>query len=186
MNQEESGAGRDSLMLSGTISQRDLVNHNRYHFQRFNRILLGISFVLFMGIFLTFILGVEEDMGVKGFLLLFSLIISVIISYLLFLWARLVNRIRAAKEYKSDQLLQNEIFLSVSSEEIQQKVRRSVNHFQWSDILAAHEHKDMFRLYISKNKAILIPMTFFTSKEELEQLKSLIRKNVSPDKIKFR
>ncbi|RIW36070.1 YcxB family protein [Bacillus salacetis] len=185
MLQEDPDLNKAVLNLNGYITKKDFINHNRYHFKKFQRIMFGILFILFIGINLYYLRDVEESIGVKGFLLFFGILISFIITSLLILWAKLVNRIRAGKEYTSDQLIKNEIFLTISPEEIQQKIRKSVSYFQWSDILSVHEQKDMFRLYISSNKAILIPKTFFKSQDEIEQLRSLIKETMSKEKIKF-
>ncbi|WP_353733608.1 YcxB family protein [Rossellomorea vietnamensis] len=72
-----------------------------------------------------------------------------------------------------------------SSDEIQQKIRKSTNYLEWNDILKVREHPDMFQLYISRNKAILLPNSYFNSKADKEKFKQLIYKNVSKEKVKF-
>ncbi|XXM71339.1 YcxB family protein [Lysinibacillus sphaericus] len=185
MSSEDSTLNNEALHLKGTITKDDFIHHNRYHFKNYNRIFVGSTFLIFIAVFSIYTSLIDESIGLRIFLLFIFLIFSIVLALLLWLWAKLLNKFRAAKEYKSDQLIQNEIYLTITTEEIQQKVRRSVHHIQWSDILAAHEHQDMFRLYISKNKAILIPTTFFNSPNEIEKLKELISGNVSKDKITF-
>lgn len=185
MVQENSDLSSDTLSLSGYITKKDFINHNRYHFTRFNRILFIFSFLTFISIFLFYTWNLEENTDFRIFTLILGTSIALIVSSLGFLWGKLVHRIRAANEYKSDQLIKSEISLILSPQEIEQKIRRSTNYYPWSEIIAAYEHKDMFRLYISKNKAILIPKTFFTSQDEMEQLKELVNKNMEKGKIKL-
>ncbi|WP_113928111.1 hypothetical protein [Bacillus sp. P14.5] len=152
MSSEDPKLNNEALHLNGTITKKDFVNHNSYHFKNYNRRFMGIMFLVFTAIFSFYTWTIDESIGFRIFMLIIFMFIAIVLSLLLLVWAKWIIRLRAAREYKSDQLIQNEMQLTITSEEIQQKVRRSVNHLQWSDILSAHEHQDMFRLYISKIK----------------------------------
>ncbi|WP_083270565.1 YcxB family protein [Bacillus marinisedimentorum] len=57
---------------------------------------------------------------------------------------------------------------------------------EWGDISVAKEDKDMFRLYVSKNKAIILLKRFFDSNDQKNVFKTLIKKNLESKKIKLR
>ncbi|TYS17840.1 YcxB family protein [Rossellomorea vietnamensis] len=185
MHDDNSMQYQDPLIVSGTITKKDFINHNRYHIKKFNRRVLLLSFILFMAYFVINSRNLNEDLLDWAFSIILGLIFALFFSSVLFLLAKLIIRLRAGKEYKSDQLLQNDITYIFSSEEIQQKIRKSSNYFEWHDFLIIYERPDMFQLYISRNKAILLPKNHFRSKAEEEKLKKLISENVSKEKVKF-
>ncbi|WP_113928334.1 YcxB family protein [Bacillus sp. P14.5] len=185
MEQENSTIAGDSLTVSGTISKDDFINHNRYHIKKFNRIVLLSGFVTFLAIFIIGTWSINQDLWDWTFAIILGLIFATVISSVLLVFAKVFTKFRAAKEYKSDQLLKNEITYIFSSDEIQQKIRKSTNYLEWNDILKVREHPDMFQMYISRNKAILLPNSYFSSKADKEKLKQLISENVSKEKVKF-
>ncbi|MGD6802187.1 YcxB family protein [Rossellomorea vietnamensis] len=183
MQDDNSMQYQDPLIVSGSITKKDFINHNRYHIKKFNRRVLLLSFILFMAYFVINSWNFIEDLLDWTFSIVLGLIFALFFSSVLF-W-QLIIRLRAGKEYKSDQLLQNEITYIFSSEELQQKIRKSSNYFEWHDFLIIYERPDMFQLFISRNKAILLPKNHFRSKAEEEKLKKLISENVRKEKVKF-
>ncbi len=83
---------------------------------------------------------------------------------------------KGIKEYRSDPLMQQEVFYTINAEGIYQKVRKSEMLTRWEDILSIHETKNLFLFYISKNKAIVIPHKFLL-KNEMQRLRQLIKEN---------
>ncbi len=71
----------------------------------------------------------------------------------------LTLRFRLRNEFKSEQLLKNEIRDIVSNEGLYQRT-----NIGWQDIIQVYDHPDMFRLYLSKNKAIILTMAFIKQK----------------------
>ncbi|WP_399207852.1 YcxB family protein [Sutcliffiella rhizosphaerae] len=72
-----------------------------------------------------------------------------------------------------------------NDDSIIQKRGKSRNFIEWSEILVVHERKEMFQLYISKNKAILLNKGFFSSLNDKTQFKKIMTEHINPDKIKF-
>ncbi|KMJ59125.1 hypothetical protein AB685_08675 [Bacillus sp. LL01] len=81
---------------------------------------------------------------------------------------------KGIKEYRSDLLMQQEVFYTINEVGIHQKVGRSEMLTRWEDILSIHETKNLFLFYISKNKAIVIPQKFLL-KSEMQRLRQLIK-----------
>ncbi|MEH7388594.1 YcxB family protein, partial [Bacillus sp. JJ1521] len=91
-----------------------------------------------------------------------------------------------SKAFKNDPLIKNEITYEINDKGISQKLSGAIAKIEWKDILLAIEEKDMFRLYVSKNKAIILPFGFFNSTEEINILKRLIRGNMKAKKVKLK
>lgn len=166
----------EEISISGTLTYAVFKKYNWYHKRK---IVIGyfvFAFLCFIYVFSNFVSGVW--FLVYPIVIFLSLITSGIISLiLLFLvfW-------KARQEYKSDKIIKNEVSFVIDNKGINQKVRSSNANIEWSDILVAKENKDMFRLYISKNKAIVLPKRFFISKEDIHTVKTLIERNLNSKK----
>ena len=95
-------------------------------------------------------------------------------------------RFRIRREYKSDRLIKNEIRYMITNDGINQQVKSSNSHLEWNDFIATFEHKDMFRLYISKHKAIVLPKRYFSSNEDRIYFKHIVEKNMPSKKVKWK
>ncbi|WP_370645911.1 YcxB family protein [Sporolactobacillus sp. STSJ-5] len=42
------------------------------------------------------------------------------------------------------------------------------------DFVSAYEHKDMFRIHVSKNQAVVLPKQFFKNVDEINDFRRLI------------
>ncbi|SDB89752.1 YcxB-like protein [Pelagirhabdus alkalitolerans] len=167
------------LSIKGKLTLEDFKMYNTHHLKKTVRMYFIICFVAMFAI-------IHIPMSGDLFLIfIFAGIPSLIISSLLALFAKTVNKRRAIKEYKSDQLIKHEINYIFSHDGIHQKIRRSNNYYEWNDIQVAIEQKDMFLLYVSKNKAIVLPKSFFESSEKIDLFKKIISEYIETAKIKF-
>ncbi|MEH7237289.1 YcxB family protein [Bacillus sp. JJ1562] len=166
----------DKISVSGTLTYADFKKHNSYH-RRKN--VIGYFIIVFL---CSFYVLSDIITGSSILVTIFSLIIS---SVIILLPVILMNR-NLSKVYKNEQLFKDEITYEINDNGICQKTGRSNANIEWSNIFLAIEEKDMFRLYVSKNKAIVLPISFFNSKEEINILKSLIKRNMKSRKVKLR
>ena len=176
--EKESLLENDALILRGTLTEKEFKKYSYYHFKKLHMI---IFYFLLVFLFLVFTIPttklVEADLYIYFYL--FYAIISIVISFLVLQLGKFVVKVRASSEYKSDQLIKNEMTYTFNENEIQQKFDRTIGYYDWNQIQAAYENKDMFRLYVSRAKAIILPKRFFASEAEIQQLKSLIEQNLS-------
>lgn len=167
------------LSIKGTLSLEDFIKYNKYHLNK----TVTIYFIICFFILFAIIQGPLS--GDLFFIIIFAGIPSLIISSLLFLFAKTVNKQRAIKEFNSDQLIKKETMYSFSSEGIEQKIRRSSNYFEWDDFLFAIEREEIFLLYVSKHKAIVLPKSFFSSTNEIVLFKGIVSTNMEASKVRF-
>ncbi|WP_404460582.1 YcxB family protein [Sutcliffiella horikoshii] len=165
---------KEIISVSGVVSQEIFKKFLGYHIQSLNRMVLT---VLLLGFFLY--IWVMLDIG-----WFFALITAVILWGIIKLMLTIVINFRSAKEYKSDKLMQNEVFLTISEDGIQQKRRKAEAFWEWDDILSIHEQKDMFLFYVSKNKAVLLPKSFMVN-HEMIKLRKIIHNNALTQKVKL-
>lgn len=83
---------------------------------------------------------------------------------------------RSTKEYNSDQLIQREIHYTFNENGIIQQNGRSCSHIEWNDVRKGYEHPDMYLLYLSRNKAIMLPKDFFDDGEQRSSFRLLLKK----------
>jgi YcxB-like protein len=174
---------KDTLILRGTLTKKEYKKHGDYHFKKILHTIF-LSFMIFS--FLTFVIGTwnAEDLD-NVFSYIFFALFSLVLSSVLLIGLKIITKLKASREYKSDPLVKREITYIISSQEIHQKIGRSNNYLEWEQIRTAYENTEMFRLYVSRAKAIVLPKRYFASEEEIKLLKRLITKNLSKDKVKF-
>jgi uncharacterized membrane protein (DUF485 family) len=158
------------ITFGGTLSAKEFIRYNFYHSKKF--IILYFWLILLMS--LGF-LGIKfSGQGIA--LTLIGSLITVVIGIPIFC---IVIYFRARKEFNSDQLIKSEIQYVANDDGINQKRGKSNSYFEWNDIISSYEDKELFRLYVSKNKAIIIPKRYFSSEEDLLLFKRLITKHLN-------
>ncbi|NMH72145.1 YcxB family protein [Bacillus sp. RO2] len=165
---------KEIVAVSGVISQEIFKKFLGYHIQSLNKMVLT---VLLMGFFLY--IWLILDLG-----WFFSLITTLILWGTIKLMLSMVMNFRSVKEYKSDKLMQNEVFLTISEDGIQQKRRNAEAFWEWDDILSIQEQKDMFLFYVSKNKAVLLPKSFMVN-HEMIKLRKIIHNNALTQNVRL-
>lgn len=179
----------DELSIKGTLSLEDFLMYNKYHSQKFIKIYFIFSFFT-----LSALLIIQEMPQLLGASLLFSAIVlipkfilALILSFLVILFVKkIILKRQATKEYESDQLAKTETCYTFSNEGVNQKVRRSNNHYSWSDFQLSIELEEMFLLYVSKRKALVLPKRFFSSNDDIELFKRIVSENMDNSKMKFK
>ncbi|KMJ57230.1 hypothetical protein AB685_17665 [Bacillus sp. LL01] len=158
---------REEVSVSGIVSFEDYNTYVSFHWRKMRLMFTLISAFLYIPIttYLVYLPFIGRLIG--------AVVLGLIVWYMI----PVLNKFKVKQEFNSDQLIKNEIFITVSKEGVQQKVRKSEANLEWSDIVAIHETKDMFVFYISKNKAILIPQSFLMDGSEKEKLREVIREN---------
>ncbi|EQB36293.1 MULTISPECIES: YcxB family protein [Virgibacillus] len=141
-------------------------------------ILSAIIVLLFykIGIFLSFLFG--YSIFVAWITIILSSLTASFITVPLILILKFILRIRVRKEFQSDTQIRHDLSYLISEQRIHQKRGSSNTYFEWGDIFKAYEHKKMFRLYVSRNKAILLPKRFFKTNKDIELLKNMVHKNL--------
>ncbi|WML58834.1 YcxB family protein [Neobacillus sp. PS2-9] len=158
------------LTISGTLSFDDFKKYN-YHVKKkaelYYFILITLIFLLLLNLF-------SPDLSL-GYTVFLALLVAVIVE--LIRWA--IRYLRIKKEFTSDRMIKNEIIYTISPDGIQQQRNRTNVHIDWKDILFIKEHKELFRIHLSKNKAIVLPKGFFPSEEDLHTFKEIISQNIN-------
>ncbi|WP_078552038.1 YcxB family protein [Bacillus alkalicellulosilyticus] len=170
------------LSIRGTVSLEDFIKYNTHHLKKFTYSYFFFSFFVFwlMALLLEFLMPDN---------LLFTIpkaVLALIFSLILIYGVKKILKKRVIKEYESDQRIKNEISYVIHREGIIQQLKRSNNHYDWTDLHFAAEYEEMFLLYISKQKAIVLPKRFFESHDDISLFKELISKNIETSKIKIK
>lgn len=168
----------EEIAISGTIKASDFVLTNMYHFKK---ALIRNTIFVFLLVWMLFMLLAGELISS----VISQGILALIVSFLAFFIWRVIIKRRALREYQSDQVIQHKIRYIISNDGVHQQSIRSTTNYQWSDIRLALEYKEMFLLYLSNQKVIILPKRFFESHDDVNTLKSFVTNNVAPDNITF-
>jgi YcxB-like protein len=185
MSNNDLDASRE-LSVRGTLTVKEYKKFSSFHTSRW---ILWIAISTYMVFFplLTYILYNPGDIlnfGDMAAILLISSTASVCIAALIYFYAKVIIRVKATREYKSDQLIKNEFIYIFNDTGILQKRGRSINAIDWNEIVSIKEFSPLFLIYVSRNKAMVIPKRFFGSVEELTLFKRIINENVTQEKNK--
>jgi hypothetical protein len=186
MSDIDLGAKRE-LSVSGTLTSKEYKKFSSFHTGKWIIWFVISTYILFFSLlsYLLYNPGDIFNFGEMASLLFVSSTLSVLISLLFFLYAKGVIRIKAGREYKSDHLIKNEITYTFSEDGINQKRGRSINYIEWNQIVSIKEYPPMFLIYVSKNKAMVVPKRFFECDEERKLFKKIIKENVTSEKNKI-
>jgi YcxB-like protein len=183
MKNRDSAAHGD-VSVSGTLTSKEYKKFSSFHTNKWVMWFVISTYILFFSL-LSYILYSPGDIfnfGEMASLLFVSSTVSILIALLFFLYAKGIIRFKAAREYKSDHLIKNEITYTFSENGINQKRGKSINYIDWNEIVFIKEYSPMFLIYVSKNKAIVLPKRFFESDEQIKIFKNMIKENVPLEK----
>jgi hypothetical protein len=104
-------------------------------------------------------------------------IIPGVIGYFVFylVWIPLQTR----RTFKQRKDLQREVSIAIVDAGLEQTTQDSHGVKPWGDYLRWKEGKDLFLLYISDNMYQVVPKRFFSSVVEIDEFRTLLRKNVA-------
>ncbi|GGF13539.1 hypothetical protein GCM10010954_10340 [Halobacillus andaensis] len=167
------------LTVSGALTVGDYRRHNNYHMKKVKLIYFLAAFALF------FYVSFRSMEGPWLISLLVTSVVSFLLAGFVLLFLILMINVRATREFNKDRRLQSEITYIFRSMDIKQKFEKSVNQYQWSDLLSVQEQKDLFQLYVSKHHALILSKWFFDTEEEIDTFKAMIKKYADTNQIKF-
>ena len=148
----------NSISLRGIVSYEDYKKYVNFHWRKMRVLFTIVCAVIYIPIttYLVYLPLIGRLIG--------AIVLGVLIWYMI----PILNNFKVKQEFKSDQLIKNEMSITVSPAGVQQKVKNNEANLDWDDIIEIHETKDMFVFYISKNKAILIPQSFLRETSDKE------------------
>ncbi|QKY68864.1 YcxB family protein [Lentibacillus sp. CBA3610] len=167
----------NEVAINGILTYEDFKKYTKYHQQKIVVNYFFVSIIVSMAVF-SLILPVSLFLLFLVYLPL-SLLISGAVTLTFMLMARLLSR----REYKSDRAAKSEMSYVINNQGILQKRGKSSTYFEWDDIIKAYENKELFRLYVSKSKAIVLPKRFFSTKDDIESFKSILRENLDTKRV---
>ncbi|WP_423190444.1 YcxB family protein [Alkalibacterium sp. f15] len=104
---------------------------------------------------------------------------ALLLSGLLYLFSKQLKKRQSIEEYKSDQLIKQMVNYTFDADGMTQLIKSSNNQYEWDDFFKARENKAMFLLYLSKNKALILPKRFFDSQKQIDTFKHLVSENIN-------
>ncbi|KGP73376.1 YcxB family protein [Pontibacillus yanchengensis] len=167
----------NEVKVNGILERKEYITHNLYHTKKSRILLSSLSLIMFGFLFSN---AVSGDFFSVVFI---SLFIASFFSGALYLLTTVGIKIRSSREYKSDPIIQREITYHFTDDGINQYLGRSTTYLEWKEVLSIYEHKEMFQLYISKNKAIVLPKRYFQSSDEVNQFKHIIHQHAHTNKV---
>ncbi|SFE28075.1 YcxB-like protein [Lentibacillus persicus] len=178
----------ENVSVRGTLSFEDIKEFQIHHLKFLGIIAFITIFVLFTPLLFIAMRIIFLDILRVNLLFIqvvLALILSLIAATLMYFWFRLVIRFRSTSEYKSDQQIRSEVIYTFCDDGINQKRSNSNIYYEWDDVISIYEHQNMYLLYVSKFKAIILPKRFFETEDQKELFKQVVCKNITTQKTKW-
>ena len=134
-----------------------------------------ISFIFAICVFLIGLIFSIVDFIITKKISNYMYALFFIFIFLVFLMLLLPNRL--GKIYKSDVLLHEGYSLTISENEIKDETERGSATYKNSEFSKILFGKKIIALYISQQKAILIPRHCFVSKEQEKEIEEFLKHN---------
>ncbi|RKD69618.1 YcxB-like protein [Sinobaca qinghaiensis] len=134
---------------------------------------LAIQFLLLWATVYFFLYVVNGYLSLEfetGLVLFFS----VVIVGTVFSISMMALYFQAGKKYKGDAASEKLHTYSITTSKIIQYREGEHNEYSWEDVYKVVRTWDMFLLYISTNKAIILPFHFFESEKDIQEVKTMI------------
>ncbi|MDX8045266.1 YcxB family protein [Gracilibacillus sp. S3-1-1] len=169
----------ERVHLTGSLTFNDYKKHLTYHLRK--PVLFYFCFVFFFTVYFCYnIISDGAYIIIVPIVTIVATLVALIFSFLLNLLLRLLGR----REFNSDLISKNEIKYIIDDEGIRQQVTERMHNFiEWRYIIKYYESEDLFRLYVSRRKAIIIPKRFFVSNDDLKVFKKIVNQNISRVKL---
>lgn len=169
MNQE--------VTFHGTPTRKDFRQYYRYHTQRTMyylslTVFLLVWFILSV-IFIFYGLGLTYTPLEFFFTYSFALCFPVI--YLLIWYAN--AWLRSFHDDRESKASIKNVYYEAGPEEIHIQTSNTQAHYRWEDIVSIYEHRDMFRLYITKRRGFFIPKHYFDSSEQIGHFRHFLEQH---------
>lgn len=145
-----------------------------------SRALMGV--ILF--IFYLAVMIIVSDRRDTEYIIILAGIAAVISFVSWFLNKKSVER-RSGKAYALDKSAQMEQKYHISENSIDYESESGSGTIKWSEILRVTETKNLFLIFVSTNRTLIIPKNSFVTEKEQTTFRSFIKKNIPPKPIKF-
>lgn len=160
------------LSFKGKLSYQDFKDFQLLHSK--NKLLLQIVYlfvifmvvVLFQSSFSTDLLPIFIPLGI---------LVSVAGAFI----TKGISNYKYKSVFNSDKLLQKEYLYTFDNDGISTDSEVGNGKFKWNEVYQAKQNKKLHLVYIAKNKALIIPRSFFDSAEQIKELEILLRNNLS-------
>ncbi|RSL35271.1 YcxB family protein [Salibacterium salarium] len=146
------------IKFHGTPKINDFRKYYMYHTK--NQIYYG---ALFFFLFVFF--GFNIFFTWLGFVVIFFL--ALIVPVILMLFYYVGNALQAYRQHANTSDVSEEVFFRANKQGLYTNTKKVQGRRDWEDFLFIYEHKDLFRLYWTNSRGIMIPKRYFYPTEEL-------------------
>ncbi|GAA0295525.1 hypothetical protein GGQ92_000633 [Gracilibacillus halotolerans] len=165
----------NEIYASGTYSKVDVVQLYAFQFRK-------IFVVLFLVTLFFCLLPLYVLLDIAAFIIISPIVLIFVWLYIIIL--KLIFKFGYRKQYNNNSFLTLQREFIITNVGITQKIpNKSYITLKWSDIVKGFELDKMFVLYISNNTSLLLPKSFFDSKDDELLVKQMAKENLS---IKFK
>ncbi|MDX6152676.1 YcxB family protein [Marinococcus sp. PL1-022] len=174
MNQE--------VTFHGTSIRKDFRHYYRYHTQRtmyyLSLTVFLLVWILLSVIFMFYGLGLTYTPLEFVFAYSFSLFFPVVYALIWYANARL----RSFQDDRENKDLAGDTHYEAGLGEIKLKTSNIQASYRWENFVSVHEHRDMFRLYVTKRRGFFIPKHYFDSPEQVGHFRQLLKQHAPTTK----
>ncbi|APH67281.1 YcxB family protein [Bacillus sp. LR_5] len=175
----------ESINLPGEITFKDVREIFFYQLRKIS----FFYFILFCAIFAAvhFINGWPRIVyGSEALNLFMNSIFIIVMSVLFTLLLLLLLYVKFFRAYKKNERIKSKRTYTLNQEGIRICSKKYDLIFNWHEITAVFEYKNIFGINTSSSQYIAIPKHFFHSKEEMNRFRGIILNHTETKKVKFK
>ena len=135
--------------------------------------------VLIVVLSIVLVLAMNMDSGIDGFLVLITLVVSIIFSGIIVLVSFLSLKHSSKKQFASNKSAQAPSDIVLDGEGVHVTNERGNVNLPWPDVYKAAEAKSSYFIFVSRAQAFVVPKRLLAPNEE-ETLRALLQQNITP------
>lgn len=93
---------------------------------------------------------------------------------------------KSKKAFESDSLAQQAQNYTLSDDGLQYESESGSGQVKWADMHKVNETANLFVLFVSSNRALIVPKRFFQDAGDVDAFKDLARKHMFSSRVKFK
>ncbi|WP_026702126.1 YcxB family protein [Salibacterium aidingense] len=155
----------NEFSIQGRFTLEDVVAHHMYHRRNFFNTSFLFMFVL---LFLLFSDGMEQGFGLS--------VLSALLSagVVRILGKHIIKR-SITKKLQKESFTEEEVTFTFSPAGVQQRQEHHDDFVKWRQMRRIYEQPELFQLYLTNQKTMVLPKHFYHSEEDIRRFKQLLR-----------
>ncbi|MFD2706848.1 YcxB family protein [Salibacterium lacus] len=165
-----------TVTAEGRLGFHDALQHFRLHTMR-KMVVIGV--IAFIPIYIVFHL--QFAMGVIG-----TAAITLLVEAAGMLTGWMIIKYKLKKQNQSNSMMEDGVTYIFQQDGFYEKRTKEQPFMEWRRLHGVRERRDFFQLYLTKERAVVVPKHFFAGETEIQQLRDILRHQKALQNVRLR